>query len=54
MTFIAKYMHRRHEQPPYYRTIHGDTINEAIKEAERYTRKGFLFVGTTQRQGAVS
>lgn len=46
-------MHRRQEKPEYYRTIYADTINEAIKEAERYTRKDFIMVGTTQKQGAV-
>jgi hypothetical protein len=54
MTWTARYIHRRGEAPEYFRTVHGNSINEAIREAERYTRKGFLMVGLTQRQGAVA
>lgn len=52
MTFIARYIHRRGLDPDYWRTIHADTLNEASKEAERYTRKGFIMVGLTQKEGA--
>lgn len=45
MKFTARYMHHRHEQPEYFRTVHADSINEAIKLAERFTRKGFIMAG---------
>lgn len=48
MRFLARYMHRRHERSEYWRTIYADTLNEAIKQAERYTRKGFIMAGVTQ------
>ena len=47
MKYLARYMHRRHEAPEYYRTIFADSVNEAIKQAERYTRKGFICAGVT-------
>jgi len=47
MRFIARYMHRRHEAPEYYKTIFADTLNEAIKAAQRFTRKGYLCAGVT-------
>lgn len=47
MKYLAKYLHRRGENPPYYRVVYADSINEAMKQAERYTRKGFLCVGVT-------
>lgn len=53
MTWIARYIHRRGTEKEYFRTVHGDNINEGMKEADRYTRKGFICVGLTQKQGAV-
>ena len=47
MKFTARYMHRRHEEPEYYRTIAANSLNEAIKLSERMTRKGFIMTGTT-------
>lgn len=48
MIYQAKYMHRRHEQPEYWRTICADSLNEAIKIADRYARNGFICVGLKQ------
>ncbi len=51
MRYLAKYQHRRHEAPEYYRTVSGaDSLNEAIKQAERWTRKGFIMVGVTSHE----
>lgn len=47
MRYLARYIHRRKEAPDYHRTIHADTLNEAIKQAERYTRKGYICAGVT-------
>lgn len=53
MRFIARYMHRRHEQPEYFLTIWADELNEAIKAAQRFTRKGYICAGVTlQTEGA--
>lgn len=49
MAFKSRYLHRRNEKPEYYRTIHADTLNEAIKQAERYTKKGYICVGITSQ-----
>jgi len=46
-TYIARYMHRRGQEPDYYRTVDGDTLNDATRAAERYTRKNFIMVGVT-------
>jgi hypothetical protein len=54
MTFNARYIHRRGAELEYYRTVYGDSINEAMKEAERYTRKGFIMVGLTEKEGATA
>ena len=54
MTLTARYIHRRGAEPEYFRTVHGDTLAEASKEAERYTRKGFIMVGMTQKEGVVA
>lgn len=54
MTFTARYIHRRGAEPEYYRTVHADTINDASKEAERYTRKGFVMVGLLKKEGATA
>lgn len=53
MMWTARYIPRRGESAEYFRTVHGDTVNEGIKEADKYTRKGFICVGLTQKQGAV-
>ena len=45
MKFIAKYLHLSGQKEPYYRTIYSDSVNEAIKEADRYCRKGYLCAG---------
>lgn len=50
MKYLAKYQHRRHEAPEYYRTIHSEGLNEAIKQAERWTKKGFIMVGVTSHE----
>lgn len=47
MKFTARFMHRRHEKPEYFRTIYADTINEAIGLARRYERKGYIMTGCT-------
>jgi hypothetical protein len=49
MTFKARYMHRRQLEPEYYRTVYADTLNEAIRLANRYARKGFIMAGVTQQ-----
>jgi hypothetical protein len=53
MTWIARYVDRARQKPDYFRTIHADSLNEAIKIAELYTRKGYLFLSTKQKRGAV-
>lgn len=45
MRFKARYLHRRKEKPEYWRTVWGDSASEAMKLAERYTRKGFICAG---------
>lgn len=48
MKFIAKYQHRRHAEPEYFRTItNADSLNEALRIAEKFTRKGYICVGVT-------
>jgi hypothetical protein len=42
MVFKARYIHRRQEAPEYWRTIHADTLNQAVTLAEKYTRKGYI------------
>ena len=50
MRFIASYKHRDNGAA-YYRTIDADTINEAIKLAERMTRRGYSLTSCTQQLG---
>ncbi len=45
MRYKARYIHRKKESPDYWFTIYGDNPNEAMRIAERYTKKGFLCVG---------
>jgi hypothetical protein len=51
MTFKARYIHRRQLEPEYYRAIHGDSLNDAIKQADRFTRQGFIMAGVTLTNG---
>ena len=44
MKFIAHYI----GTSVYYRTIFADSLNDAIKIAERFTRKGFIMKGIMQ------
>lgn len=39
--YTAHYINRE-SGAEYYRTIYADTINEAIKIANRWARKGFI------------
>lgn len=39
MTFLARYSDQKEE---YYRTVHADTLNDAIKQAEKLESKGFI------------
>lgn len=45
MKFLARYLSLSGDKPEYYRTIYADSVNEAIKLADRYTRKGYLCAG---------
>lgn len=38
--FKARYINRK-TGAEYWRTVYGDSINEAFAAAERYVRKGF-------------
>lgn len=50
MTYRARYIPRRDKTlPEYWRTIREETLSDAIKQAERYTRKGYLCVGVTNQ-----
>lgn len=50
MRFKARYLHRRGEFAEYYRTVWADSVNEAIRIAERYARKGYLCAGVICHQ----
>jgi len=52
MTFIARYIHRRGQQPEYFRTVYGDTLKEAMEEADKYARNGYICAGIKQKEGA--
>ena len=45
MRYKARYIHRRQQEPEYFRIVYGDSVNDALRMAEKYTRKGFLCVG---------
>lgn len=53
MKYIAHYIQKApnvlqmgaENQIEYYRTIHADSINDAIKTSERYVRKGYICTG---------
>lgn len=49
MRFIAEYSHNTGSEKNYFRTVWGDTINEATKMAERFCRKNFTVLRTTQQ-----
>jgi hypothetical protein len=50
MRFLAQYINRKADDViPYYRTVFGDDINEALRIAERYTRKGYIMARLTQQ-----
>lgn len=53
MVFVAKYVNRAKPEPPYYRTVHADTVYEATKIADRYTRKGFICVNVKEKIGGI-
>lgn len=46
--YIAKYFNRE-TGAEYYRTIYADSINEAIKTADRWARKGFIARNITKK-----
>lgn len=53
MTFIAEYRNRKNrskEAPPYWCTIYADTLNEAIKRAEKYTKKNYTMITVIQKE----
>jgi len=48
MRFIARYQHMENSKPEYYRTIDADTMNEGLKLADRYARKGYRAASVKQ------
>lgn len=54
--YIARYIQRRPETPlaapkEYFRTVSGtDSLKDAMRQAERFTRKGFICVGMTSQE----
>lgn len=52
MKFKAKYMHRRDRKanPDKYRDLFADTLEDAIKLAERWTTKGYIMAGVTHTE----
>lgn len=46
--FTARY-YNRSTGAEYYRTVWGDTINEAMRAADRYARKGFIVASVSQK-----
>lgn len=53
MTFTARYIPIRDNgvAMPYYRILHADSINEAIRLAKRYERKGYMYATIKQQLG---
>lgn len=59
MKFTAHYMKKAPNvlqigganKTEYYRTIHTDSINDAIKTAEHYVRNGYICTGVKQQLG---
>jgi hypothetical protein len=48
MRFIARYKHIENQELEYYRTIDADSLNEGLKIADRYARKGYRAVKVQQ------
>ena len=49
MTFKAKYIQRNNDNPlVYWRTIRADSVNEASRIAERFTRKYYLLISVKE------
>lgn len=46
MRYTAKYLNRTNGAE-YWRTVFGGDLNEAIKIAERYVRRGYLLATLT-------
>ena len=46
--FTAHYLNRL-TGAEYWRTVWGDTINEAMRAADRYARKGFIVASVRQK-----
>lgn len=55
MRFLAKYIPVKHDagNQPYYRTVDADSVNEAVKLAGRFAKKGFIMSNVKQQEGAV-
>lgn len=53
MMFVARYIHRRAKEPEYFRTVYADNVSEAMRQAEKYTRKGFVCVSVKEKQGEI-
>ncbi len=49
MKFNAEYRYKHDGMPTYYRTIFADSINEAMKRAERYAKKGYICARITSQ-----
>jgi hypothetical protein len=50
MIYRAKYIQRRGENLHYYQEIVADSINEAIRLADKHTKKGYICIGVTSRE----
>lgn len=42
MKFVARYVHRYGFEKEYWRTLYADGVNEAMRIAEKWTRKDFM------------
>ena len=50
MIFNAEYAHRADkDKPRYWRTVHGDGINEAKAQAEKHVRAGYFLIKVIER-----
>lgn len=50
--FLAKYIQVKDNSiPVYYRTVRGDSVNEAIKQANLYAKKSFICANIVEQIG---
>lgn len=53
MRFKACYINKTDPSQEYWRTVTSDSLNQAMKEAERLARKGYQLRNITQVMGDV-